>query len=137
MDGLVHGDFLVEPVRVLHGAVFDAGGAACAPVLDDIPGSGFKGDGKITLFSFYSFHFRKCQNLDVWMPADLDQFWRENSHRAVVGGKGLVELGHMPADAGSFFHQVHLESGCGKVKGGLDAADTPAHDEDVAKVFIT
>ena len=43
----------------------------------------------------------------------------------------------MPADAGSFFHQVDLESGCGKVKGGLDAADTPAHNEDVAKIFIT
>ncbi len=70
------------------------------------------------------------------MPADLDQFWRENSHGAVVGGKGLVELGHMPADAGALFHQVDFESGCGKVQGGLDAADSPAHNQDVAKIFV-
>jgi len=32
------------------------------------------------------------------MPADLDQFGRDNSHGTVIGGKGLVELGHEPAD---------------------------------------
>ena len=33
------------------------------------------------------------------MPADLDQFGRNNSHGTVIGGKGLVELGHESADS--------------------------------------
>jgi hypothetical protein len=32
------------------------------------------------------------------MPADLDQFGRKYSHGAVIGGIGLVELGHMAAN---------------------------------------
>jgi hypothetical protein len=42
-------------------------------------------------------------NLNIKMPADLDQFRRENSHGAVVGGKGLVQLRHDPADGGALF----------------------------------
>ena len=38
----------------------------------------------------------------VQMPADLDQFRRDNSHGTVVGGKRLVQLCHYPADGGDF-----------------------------------
>jgi hypothetical protein len=137
MNGLVHGDFLVKPIRVLYRAVFDTGGAACAFVFYDISRTGFKGDGKVPLFTFYRVYFRECQNLNVGMPADLDQFRRENSHRAVICREGLVELGHVPADAGTFFHEIHLEPGCGKIKGGLDTADASAHNQDVAKILVT
>jgi hypothetical protein len=68
------------------------------------------------------------------MPADLDQLGCEYSHGAVIGGKGLVELGHMAADARGFFHQVDLEAGCGKIKGGLDPAYASTHNHDVSKV---
>jgi len=36
--------------------------------------------------------------LDVGMPADLDQFGRNNSHGAVIGWKSLVQLGHDAAN---------------------------------------
>jgi hypothetical protein len=32
------------------------------------------------------------------MPADLDQYGRNNSHRTVIGGKRFVQLGHNPAN---------------------------------------
>jgi hypothetical protein len=32
------------------------------------------------------------------MPADLDQFGRENSHRAVIGRERLIQLCHVAAD---------------------------------------
>jgi hypothetical protein len=32
------------------------------------------------------------------VPADLDQFGRDDSHGTIVGGEGLVQLGHDPAD---------------------------------------
>jgi hypothetical protein len=31
-------------------------------------------------------------DFDIDVPADLDQFRRDNSHGTVIGGKGLVEL---------------------------------------------
>jgi hypothetical protein len=47
---------------------------------------------KIALFSMDPHNFRKSHQLNVEMPADLDQFGRENSHGAVIGGECLVEL---------------------------------------------
>lgn len=69
------------------------------------------------------------------MPADLDQFRRENSHGAVIGGEGLVKLGHVAANAWAFLHQVNLEACRGKVKGSLDTADSPANNHYVSKVL--
>ena len=54
--------------------------------------------------------------------------------RAVVGRKGLVELGHVAADARRLLDQVHLEAGSGKIEGGLDTADPSADDHDVSEV---
>ena len=62
------------------------------------------------------------------MPADLDQFGGQDSHRAVIGGKRLVQLGHVPADAGSLFYQINPETGGGKIKRGLDTADASANN---------
>jgi hypothetical protein len=70
------------------------------------------------------------------MPADLDQFRREDSHGAVIGGKGLVELGHMAPDARRLFNQVNLETGSGKIKRGLNAADPSTHNHDVSKIAV-
>ena len=39
---------------------------------------------------------------DVDMPADLDQFGRDNSHGTVIGGKSLVQLAMTPPMAGDF-----------------------------------
>jgi len=70
------------------------------------------------------------------MPADLDQFRRENSHGAVIGGKGLVKLGHVAADARSLFHHIHFEACRGKVKGGLNTTDPSANHHNVSKIFL-
>jgi hypothetical protein len=64
------------------------------------------------------------------MPADLDQFRRDNSHGAVIGGKGLVQLGHDPADGWGFFKEVDIVSGIGQIKGGLHTRDAGANDQD-------
>lgn len=47
----------------------------------------------------YTLHFSKGQQLDVGVPADLDQFGRNDSHSALVGGKGLVKLSHDSTDS--------------------------------------
>jgi hypothetical protein len=51
------------------------------------------------------------------MPADLDQFGRDNSHGTVIGGKGLIQLGHDPADGRGFFEEIDIVSGIRQIKG--------------------
>ena len=45
---------------------------------------------KVPLLPGDAFHLGEGQELNVEMPADLDQFGREDSHGTVIGGKGLV-----------------------------------------------
>jgi hypothetical protein len=67
------------------------------------------------------------------MPADLDQFRCEDSHGAVIRGKGLVQLRHVAPDARGLLNQVNLETGRGKIKRGLDAADPSTHNHNVSE----
>jgi hypothetical protein len=53
---------------------------------------------KVALFPGYVYYLGQCQQFNIDMPADLDQFGRNNSHGAVIGRKGLVQLGHGPTD---------------------------------------
>jgi len=71
------------------------------------------------------------------MPADLDQFGREDSHGTVVGRKGLVQLGHMAPDARRFVDQVDLEPGRGEIKRGLNPADSTPHNQYVSKMVVS
>ena len=52
--------------------------------------------------------FGEGVDLDVAVPADLDQLGGDNSHGAVVAGKGLVDLGHGAADGRALFYQVDV-----------------------------
>jgi len=70
----IHGNFLIERIRVFHGTIFNAGGTAGTLILDNIPGLFFQGDLEITNCSFQAGHFCVCQDFYVGVPADLDQF---------------------------------------------------------------
>jgi hypothetical protein len=74
VDRLVFRYFLIELIRIFHRTVFDTCPTAGTFVFDNIPGFRFQGYLEVTLVAFYGVNFRKCQNLYVWMPADLDQF---------------------------------------------------------------
>jgi hypothetical protein len=69
------------------------------------------------------------EKLYVQMPADLDQFGGDNSHRAVVGGERLVQLGHHSADGGRLFHEMHKVSGVGKIQRSLHSGDTATDNQ--------
>jgi len=98
VDGFVLRYFLIELIRVLDGAVFNTGSTAPAFIFINVPGLPGQGYFKVSCFTFDFFDFGVAQDLYVLVPADLDQFGREYSHRAVVGGEGLIELSHMAAD---------------------------------------
>jgi hypothetical protein len=66
--------------------------------------------GKIAFCSRNILHLTQCEQLDIDMPADLDQFGRDNSHRAVIGRESLVQLGHDPADTRRLFQHVDVKA---------------------------
>jgi hypothetical protein len=134
VDGLAGRDLLIEQIGGLFWAIFDAGPATGTLVLDDVPGTFGKGDVKVTHFPFYADYFRVCDNFNIWMTADLDHFRCEDSYGAVIGRKGLVELGHVASDARTFLDQIDPESGGGHIEGGLNAADSATDDHHVSEI---
>jgi hypothetical protein len=58
-------------------------------------------------------HFAQGQELDLGMSTDIHHLGAEYSYRAIHGGKGLVQLGHDPADGRFSLHQIYLMSGIG------------------------
>jgi len=98
MDGFILRYFLIKLIRVFDRAVFYAGRTTRAFALYNISWLFDQGYLEVSCFSFYTFNFSISQDLYIGMPADLDQFGRKYSNGAVIGGKGLVKLGHMTAN---------------------------------------
>jgi hypothetical protein len=98
MDGFMLRYLLIKLIRVFDRAVFYASRTARAFALSNISRLFNQGDLEVSCFTFYTVNFSIRQDLYIGMPADLDQFGREYSDGAVIGGKGLVKLGHMAAN---------------------------------------
>jgi len=79
-----------------------------------------------TFLSGDAFNFREGEQFNVNVPADLDQFGGNNSHGTVIGGKGLVQLGHHPADGAGLFNEVDIKTGIGQIQSGLHSGDAAA-----------
>jgi len=69
------------------------------------------------------------QQVNVRMPTDIQQLRRENSYSAVIGGKGLVQLGHFAPDTGVLFHQVDSDAHLAKIQSGLHPGYSTADDK--------
>ena len=85
-------------IRNLDGTILYTGRTTRAIVFDNVSGLFVQGDLEVSCFPIDAVDFSIRQDLYVRMPADLDQFGREYSHGAVIGGIGLVQLGHMAAN---------------------------------------
>jgi hypothetical protein len=81
----------------------DATAAPCAAVHVNASSALLDFYFKIPRGPFHRFQIRIGDEFNVQMPADLDQFGRDDSHGAVVGGEGLVQLGHGPPDRWALF----------------------------------
>ena len=74
MNGFVRRQILIVGIRDLYGAVLYTGRTTRAFVFYNVSGLFIQGDLKISCFPFYVAYFSIRQDLDVRMPADLDQF---------------------------------------------------------------
>jgi hypothetical protein len=97
-SGFSQGEALVIFVGQLDGT--DLGAFPATGALGQIHKAGLLPElgFEISRFSVQSEYLGIGQEFDVQVPADLDQFGRDNSHGTVVSGKRLVQLGHQTAD---------------------------------------
>ena len=68
--------------------------AARALILIYKTGLVYESSREVTRLAFKGFYLRVRDDIYIQMPADLDQFGRDDSHRAVVSRKCLIQLGH-------------------------------------------
>jgi hypothetical protein len=134
MDGFILRYLLIELIRVFDRTVFDAGRTTRAFALYNVSRLLRQGDLKVPCFSDDTINLRIRQDLYVGMPADLDQFGREYSDGAVIGRKGLVELGHMAANGRRLVDQVNLKTRSGKIERGLNSADPSTDNHHITKI---
>ncbi len=64
------------------------------------------------------------------MASALDHLGRQDTHRAIVGREGLVQLGHATTNAGSLLHKVDLKAHVGQVNRSLDTGYPATDDQD-------
>jgi hypothetical protein len=134
MDGFILRYFLIKLIRVFDRAVFYAGRTTRAFALYDISGLFSQGDLKVSCFPDDTINLSIRQDLYIGMPADLDQFGRKYSDGAVIGGKGLVKLGHMAANGRCLVDQVNFKTRSGKIKRGLNTADASTDNHHITKM---
>jgi hypothetical protein len=119
-----------------HGAYFGTVAASSAPGFIDVPRGFVEGNREISFGPLDLFNFRAGDEIDIQMPADLDQFRRDNSHGAVIGGEGLVQFAHNPADCRGFLDEMNQVSGIGKIKGCLHSGNPSADHHDRSHGFV-
>lgn len=112
-----------------HRAVFDTGAASGAQVHLDAACPFF--DFYLEMAGVALDAFKICigDQFDVQMPADLDQYRGDNSHRTVIGGECLVQLGHDSANGRRFFEKVDIISRVCQIQRTLHAGNPTADNQ--------
>ena len=113
------------------GAVLDAEIAAGTGVLVDVAGLPAHLDPEVAHIAGDLLHLAEGQQVDVRVLADLHHLRSEDAGRAVERREGLVELGHLAADARLPLHQVDMLAGVGEGERRMDPPDPAADDKHV------
>jgi len=110
VNSLSYGKALIVAVPRFDGAYL--GAFAAARALGHIYVSGMLEHARLEVpfFPIQFQEFCRRKQFDVQVPADLDQFGRDDSHGAVIGGKCLVELRHETTNGRGPLHEVHIKS---------------------------
>jgi len=98
MDGFIQRKVLIKLIGHLDRADLYTGPTPRATIFNDVSWFFCQGDLKISGLSFDTINFCVCQNLYIGVSAAFNKLWRLNTHGAVVGRKGLVQLRHLSAN---------------------------------------
>ena len=117
-----HVEFVGDPHRADLGAVAAAGAFGGV----DVAGLLLHGYREVPRFAGNGLHFGQGVDLDVQVPAAFHQLGGNDAHGAVIGGEGLVQLGHDAADGRLLFHQMYVKTRVSQVQGRLHPGDPGA-----------
>jgi hypothetical protein len=84
---------------------------------------------EMPLFTLDIFHFTVGEKLYVRILSHGDQFRRKDTGGAIVGGEGLVELGHTPTDARLTFDEIDLVTRFRQVQRSLNSGYSASDDK--------
>ena len=135
IDGLALGQALVVLISYLAGTSLGTDPACDTFIHVHIAGTFTDSYSKISRLTLDGFHIRQGDEVDVQMPADLDQFGGNNSHGTVVGGEGLVQRTHHAANGSGLFNYMHQEARIRQVQRSLHSGD-PATDNHYRSLYI-
>jgi len=121
-----YGQPLVVLIDVMLGAVLGAQPAGRAAVGVDVAGPQPDPGREVAGPALQGQEVGIGEHFDIGRPTGLHQFRRQYSERAVIGRKGLVELGHDPADHRVLFHQIDIVAEFGEVERGLHSGNASA-----------
>jgi hypothetical protein len=93
-------------------------------------------DPEVPCLALHAFYLRIRDDFNVGVRGALDELGRKDAHGTVVGWKGLVQLGHLASDGGTFVHQVDLEASFGGIQGSLDPAHAGPNHHDGSYFLI-
>ena len=99
-------EFILDRDRTL----FRTGAAAGTEIFVYVTGFFAHLELKRTHFTAHLFNLAVGQEIDFGMPTGIQQLGRENSDGAIVSGKGLIQLGHLAANARQRLHQMNLDT---------------------------
>ena len=106
--GLPHAEANVKRIADLDRAYLSALAAPGALAFIDIARLAVNAHIEITHIAGDRFHFTVAQELDIFVASNGHHLGCEYSSRTVECWKGLVELGHVPANARLPFNQIDL-----------------------------
>ncbi len=98
IDGLSLAKAGIIRINNALGTFFCTQAAGYTQACINVTGGLGNGDLEISHIPGYFLYLTKRQHLDVGVPADLDQLGRDNSHGALIGRKGLIQLRHGPSN---------------------------------------
>ena len=136
LDDLPLPQVAVVAVVDLDRAGLGAVAAVVADLLVDVAGGLLDGGLEIPRRPFQLLEPGEGQDFDIEIAGALDELRGDDAGRAIAGGKGLVQMGHHPADGGRILDQIDLETGIGQVEGSLDAGDAPSLHQYGADFFL-
>jgi hypothetical protein len=135
IDGLSLPEAHIEFVWKRYWALSHAVCTGCAFGCIDISRFSSDDDFEMTGFTFDVDHFGIGEEVDVGMVGCVHHLGCDDASRAIEGGKGLVELGHMAADGWVLLHQMDFESFIGNVEGSLHPCNARSNDKRLGNNF--
>ncbi len=136
VNRLVLGQVLVKRIGDLDRAVVHADVAASALLLGDVAGLLGQRYPEIARLAIDTLHFRIGDDFNIGVPGAFDELRRLDAHGTVVGGEGLVQLGHLAAKGGRFVDQKDPESRIGEVERSLNTADPAADNKYITDISV-